>query len=218
MSLSRCYGSCPSYTVSVFDDGSLVYEGRDYVRVVGERRARLGDDTMQKIVDLFFNARVFELADRYEYPVTDCASADLTFQYGGRKKTVHHYPVGFGTPIELDELEWAFDALVDSGRWIGRDAMGAHLGRGRGFENALVGRVASIGERIAITVNEASSEKIAAGDRLFVARSGFESGPHWRMATVEAVQVARHTVVIRIESLEPEAEIKVGDQVYARRK
>lgn len=36
-----CYGSCPSYTITVFKDGRVVWRGKEYVRVKGKAHSRI---------------------------------------------------------------------------------------------------------------------------------------------------------------------------------
>jgi len=48
VSLSRdgCYGECPIYTVTVYSDGNVCYFGKQFVKVVGERRYTISKDSV----------------------------------------------------------------------------------------------------------------------------------------------------------------------------
>src|SRR5581483_4928210 len=44
-----CFGTCSSYKVTIYGDGSVLYEGRDYVAVKGVKRAVISRSTVQSL-------------------------------------------------------------------------------------------------------------------------------------------------------------------------
>ena len=129
-----CYGSCPSYRLTIFGDGRVEYEGHKWVEVRGERSTRIGPDGLKPIVATINDIGFFNLRSRYRYledgcpGVTTCGpTATVTVQAEGRKKTVEHYhgcyrgtmddPVPY--PQDLFVLENLLDQAARTERWIG---------------------------------------------------------------------------------------------------
>jgi hypothetical protein len=124
LSLERtaCYGRCPIYTVTVLRDGTVKWEGKQFVKVTGKATGKLGADALAQLTKAFSDAGFFALHDKYDsYDVTDHPSAILAYSDGGKAKTVHHYPGDRSAPEKLSTLEDKVDELVGTQRWIGRD-------------------------------------------------------------------------------------------------
>ena len=119
---TACYGRCPIYTVTVLRDGTVLWEGRRFVKVTGKATAKLPAATVTALADAFKKAGFFAFADRYErYDITDHPSALTSYSDGTRNKTVHHYHGDQSAPAALDELERRIDELVGTARWIGKE-------------------------------------------------------------------------------------------------
>jgi Domain of unknown function (DUF6438) len=124
LSLERtaCYGRCPIYTVTVLRDGTVQWEGRQFVKTTGEATAKLPAATLTALADAFKRADYFSLHDKYDsYDVTDHPSAITSYSDGSKKKTIHHYHGDRSAPEKLSELESRIDELVGTSKWIGRD-------------------------------------------------------------------------------------------------
>lgn len=117
ISLERtpCFGFCPDYTVTVFGNGTVVYEGRNFVSVEGEQRGQIPQDDVQELVDEFYEARFFNLRDRYEQSVTDLPSQTTTITIDGQTKSVYRY--GF-EPERLAQLEDKIDEIAQTEKWV----------------------------------------------------------------------------------------------------
>ena len=115
MRRTGCYGTCPIYTVSIFGDGRVVFEGKRYVAVRGRREAHLSVATVQQLAQDFLEAKFLELKDSYIASVTDNPSTFTTFNYGGQHKTVEDYVAG---PPELKRLEAEIDRVSKIVQWI----------------------------------------------------------------------------------------------------
>lgn len=114
-----CFGRCPVYTVTVYRDGRVAWDGRQNVGDQGARTAQLPPEKVQALVQAFRDAHFFELkhqqTGRY---TTDMAGAVLTFRDGGQVRSIKDYHGDPGWPPELRKLEDTFDALVGTSRWV----------------------------------------------------------------------------------------------------
>jgi hypothetical protein len=117
ISLERtpCFGFCPDYTVTVFGNGTVLYEGRNFVAVEGEQRGQIPQEDVRELVDEFYDARFFNLRDRYEQSVTDLPSQTTTITIDGQTKSVYRY--GF-EPERLAQLEDKIDEIAQTEKWV----------------------------------------------------------------------------------------------------
>jgi hypothetical protein len=124
---TTCYGTCPAYRLALHPDGSVYYEGKDYVREKGRRTGRIAPEAFQKIAVKVAAIRFFDLHDEYNSQeingattfVTDQPTTITTVTRGGQTKKIENY---FGGPKRLYELEQLIDQLTESYKWVGGDA------------------------------------------------------------------------------------------------
>ncbi|NVM22360.1 MAG: lamin tail domain-containing protein [Desulfobacterales bacterium] len=116
-----CFGACPAYELTVYGNGTVVYEGSEFVRVVGIRTTIISEEKVRLLVSEFDRIDYFALSDSYEdYMVTDLPFAITSITIDERTKTVRHYHGDLSAPEELTELENQIDEIVDSKRWTVR--------------------------------------------------------------------------------------------------
>jgi Domain of unknown function (DUF6438) len=95
LSLSRsvCYGTCPEYVATLYEDGTLSYEGKRFVKVTGARTKTLDADTVARVKralsDPTFTALPPHCCDCYEW--TDNPTTTITFMFEGTRRVVEHY-------------------------------------------------------------------------------------------------------------------------------
>jgi hypothetical protein len=120
ISLTRtmCYGVCPSYAVEVTGDGSVHYDGRNFVALRGTHRAKIERQAIEKLYDQFRRADFFWLQDVYRALITHGPAYDIEISFDGYKKRVHDYiGLNVGMPDAVTNLEQAVDDAVDIERW-----------------------------------------------------------------------------------------------------
>lgn len=121
-----CFGTCPSYSLTIFSDGTVTYEGRRFVAVEGRATAHIDGAAVQRLIEAFQTADYFDFQSAYlSGPVCDQHLSDLpttktSFHFEGRHQQVTHYHgcQGFPGEARLTELENTIDAIVGSARWI----------------------------------------------------------------------------------------------------
>lgn len=108
LSRSGCYGTCPSYTVRVSDDGGVLWKGSGFVEAVGERRSTITPDAARALLRQFLAPRFWALCGGYDASVTDNPSMQIEARIGGRSKKVWNYAES------APEFEKAFEDAVDA--------------------------------------------------------------------------------------------------------
>jgi hypothetical protein len=120
---------CPTYTVTVKADGTVVFEGKEVTATKGRVEGKLEAEKIRQLIGEFEKADYFNLEDSYDHencPVTatDQPDANTSLQMNGRKKSVRHN-LGCYTkdrdvfPPELFALENRIDEIVGTKKWIG---------------------------------------------------------------------------------------------------
>jgi hypothetical protein len=116
---TMCFGKCPVYTLTIHGDGTVDYEGKKHVGVMGRQKARMSEDKVSQLIDEFVRINYFSLQDSYtKRGMTDMPSAITSIKIGGREKTVRHYSGDRTAPPELKELEKKIDEIVGSAKWV----------------------------------------------------------------------------------------------------
>lgn len=116
-----CFGFCPVYTVTLHDDGTVEYNGQQYVEVTGPRTAAIDPAAVQALGDEMIDAGYLEWEDAYtNQDVTDHPYAITTVTFAdGTTKRIEHYYGDFSAPEELTELETRIDETANTEQWIG---------------------------------------------------------------------------------------------------
>jgi len=114
---TACYGACPVYSLEITGDGTVTYQGRQFVRVTGKQTAKISPEDVRQLVAEFERIRYFDLQNIYAAHITDLPSTTTSIRIGERfKKVIDHY----GGPDELKNLEDRVDEVAGSDRWVKR--------------------------------------------------------------------------------------------------
>lgn len=92
---SICYGSCPDYTVTIAADGTVTFEGREFVRTKGIAKATISRENLRKLIAAFENAKYFSLNNSYRTAKdgcpeewTDAPTVVTSIKINGRFKSI----------------------------------------------------------------------------------------------------------------------------------
>ena len=116
---TACYGFCPIYTLTIHGNGTVQYEGEDYVETVGKAETVISREKVEKLISEFENINYDSLEDSYtEKTITDAPSVITSITRNGKTKTIEHYHGDFNTPEKLTALEDKIDEIVNSDQWV----------------------------------------------------------------------------------------------------
>lgn len=118
-----CRGFCPIYTLTVSADGTVTYEGTDFVEVTGQETANLSESEVILLFEVVQAADYFSFEDRYATEATDLPTTSTTVTMNGQTKVVEHYGLGCdneaeNAPAELCELEALMEDIAISNGWV----------------------------------------------------------------------------------------------------
>jgi hypothetical protein len=125
VSLERtaCFGTCPVYQLTIYGDGRVVYDGKAFVAVQGQRTAQISPEQVQQLVKAIEAARFFSLSEKYTVDATDLPGAWTSVTLNGQSKRIWRYgstgnPELDNAPPALTQLEQAIDAIANSQQWV----------------------------------------------------------------------------------------------------
>ena len=122
MERTICFGTCPSYTLSILDDGKVTFNGRDFVDHQGEATGMMSQDKLDQLKREIRESHFMEIPanPECESRYTDHSSVYLTIRLENKEHSVNHYQgcKGFQYEEELYDLEEAIDSLSGTDRWI----------------------------------------------------------------------------------------------------
>jgi hypothetical protein len=125
---TTCYGTCPAYTLSVYRDGVVEYNGEHRVKTKGPAIGRIGPEQLAALDRAFAEARYFELNTEYTaWCSTDGSTITTSYRQPNRYKRIERYTGACSAPPALQTLEDAIDTAAGTDRFIGtRDERERH--------------------------------------------------------------------------------------------
>jgi hypothetical protein len=121
---TACYGVCPVYSLEIFEDGRLHYDGKQCVAVTGRQEGHISTAAVRALVADFLKADYFDLKDVYESRqnpdgtsewITDMPTTYTSLRIGNLSKTIKDYAF---SPEELRTLEFKIDRAANTHQWI----------------------------------------------------------------------------------------------------
>lgn len=126
---TACFGDCPDYKLTISGDGTIVFEGRKFVKTNGIVKSKIDSEKIQQIINEFEKAKYFSLNDKYVNEGdgcpevwTDSPTARTSIKINGKTKSIIHYygcqEKEFVYPQALTKLESKIDEIVSTKQWV----------------------------------------------------------------------------------------------------
>ncbi len=115
-----CFGSCPIYKVTVYTDGTVVFEGERFVEAEGRQTTTIEPEVVEQLVAGFEAAGYFDWEDEYtEMTVSDLPTIITSVTRNGETKQITRYAGDSKAPAALPYLEAWIDLAAYTGQWTG---------------------------------------------------------------------------------------------------
>jgi len=123
---TECLSGCPEYTVELWSDGSVAWNGAGAVATVGPARGQMVPADVDRIVAAFTAAGFFELDRRTPKFLVNCNPAgkcvtticEVTDEPTAKVTIRHHTVEIHRCTAQLDAAVDLIDALAHTKRWI----------------------------------------------------------------------------------------------------
>ncbi|MBI1287609.1 MAG: hypothetical protein GC178_08535 [Flavobacteriales bacterium] len=111
---TACYGQCPMYKATFFDNGEVKYVGKRFVENVGTYRTLISAEDVQDIKKKITESDYFGLDSLYPTPIADFPSCITEANLNGtRKKVIDRR----SPPDNLLGFERFLDSLLKDREW-----------------------------------------------------------------------------------------------------
>jgi len=116
---TACFGRCPIYVLTVYKDGTVIYNAEKWVDKEGTFQAKASTELFQKLLKKAEEIGYFSLDDLYDSDgVTDLPSTITTIRSEEDLKQIVNRYQG---PEKLADFEQYFDSLYLSLEWSEQD-------------------------------------------------------------------------------------------------
>ncbi len=116
---TACEGFCPVYSVSVDQDGNVVYNGEIYVSKKGLKQYKIEKDLAQKLYNDALDIDFFSLNDKYvNDKIVDLPSTIITITANGVTKSITVYGVSTEIPKKIMKLAEQIDFTCDTYQYV----------------------------------------------------------------------------------------------------
>ena len=111
---TACYGRCPMYKATFFDNGEVEYIGRRFVENIGTYKTLISEEEVLTIKAKITEYDYFSLDSLYPTPVSDFPSCITEAQLNGQRKKVIDRR---DPPGNLKYFEKFLDSLLENREW-----------------------------------------------------------------------------------------------------
>ena len=112
---TACFGRCPIYTLSIFQNGTAIYKGEKWVEKEGLFKSRVNKRQLEQIFSKAKEISFYKMKEQYDNAyITDLPSTITTLKTDSGFKIVANRYEG---PEELQELERLIDDIANSLEW-----------------------------------------------------------------------------------------------------
>lgn len=114
-----CFGTCPVYTVEIYADGTVKYNGEKFVQVLGEQTSQIDPQTVTAMVAAFDSLGYFDWNDFNSMTISDLPSTITSVTRDGVTHRIDRYGGDHNAPLELIYLEQWIDVMANTAQWTG---------------------------------------------------------------------------------------------------
>ena len=108
MERTACYGTCPQYIISIYNNGTIEYEGKMFVSKIGCFFSFLSEDILNMIKSEFIASQFFSFENEYNSNITDIPSVILEAHMGSKN---HRVIDRLNGPKKLKNLQNLIDSV-----------------------------------------------------------------------------------------------------------
>ncbi len=108
-----CFGTCPSYSVTVHGDGGVDYTGGGFVDIDGQHHYQIPPGEAAALIERLRARDLWSMQPQYVASITDSATYTLTIVVAGQSKVIVDYVGGMvGMPAAIGEAEADVDSVA----------------------------------------------------------------------------------------------------------
>ncbi|MEM9847171.1 MAG: DUF6438 domain-containing protein [Bacteroidota bacterium] len=114
MSKGGCYGRCPIYELTIYDNGVMTYDGKRFTEKEGLYIKKMSDSDLKALKTMLKDANLRQFRDAYKARLPDLQSVSISYYEADFIKTI----IGKdGRPDVVMEIQGELERYADSEGW-----------------------------------------------------------------------------------------------------
>lgn len=119
---TACYGYCPVFSLVIFSDGHVLFDGEHFVEKKGKHSWTIGEDAISALNEAIGKHGYFTMIEKAEAEEMTCSPTCITsiLMEDGAFREINH---DFGCnkfPKKLDAFENKIERIVGANKYIGK--------------------------------------------------------------------------------------------------
>lgn len=123
ISRTACFGSCPIYTIDIYQSGYTVYNGIRFVQKQGVYTTTISEARIEQLIDTAKAIGYMQMKDEYDGPISDLPSTITSIVINENRKTVRRR---YDYPKSILRFEQLFDDILLTENWTLIEASNDH--------------------------------------------------------------------------------------------
>lgn len=119
---TACYGYCPVFSLVIFSDGHVLFNGEHFVEKKGKHSWNIGEDAITVLNDAISKHGYFTMLEKPTTEEMTCMPTCVTsilMEDGTFREINHDYGCN-GFPKKLDAFENKIEKIVGANKYIGK--------------------------------------------------------------------------------------------------
>ena len=109
-----CFGSCPIYTLTVYEGAVLSFEGKRFTDKLGLHTRIMDKQEYKNLINSFEKADLWQYPDEFQNDIPDLPSTTISYYQGDRQKRISWKR---GSPEVLQNLAKTLEKLGEAPGW-----------------------------------------------------------------------------------------------------
>lgn len=118
MEKGPCFGRCPVFKLTIYDNGLASYEGERFTDRLGTYVKNVPSNRYKQLLQAFKEANLWQYKDIYRGRVPDLQTVTITYHEGAESKSIKGKD---GRPTVVMDLEELLDKIADEEGWELKD-------------------------------------------------------------------------------------------------
>jgi len=114
MTKGACMGTCPVYDISIYANGQVLLNAKQFLPIEGNYEAKLPNQDLKALLNAFEQSNFSSFEKSYTSNMTDLPTTKLTYRVSDEPYTVIDYD---GAPKDLKDLEQRVHELIEKLDW-----------------------------------------------------------------------------------------------------
>ncbi|WP_099149989.1 DUF6438 domain-containing protein [Flavilitoribacter nigricans] len=114
MNMGPCYGNCPVYTITVYDNGIVAYEGERFTERRGVHIRDIGRSDLKALKQELVAANLFKFPNAFKSQIPDLPTVTIEYFEDGRSKVIRGKD---GRPPQVLKIQELLEQIANEGEW-----------------------------------------------------------------------------------------------------